>query len=447
MKGQYFSSDFSQWLIQNTDLLSFIRIETYPDKENEEKKQRKIGEIEMRRQTLINRMVEYSQRGLNEITFIPMDKKPSFDSAWKAHKVYQTIKFLENEIYAERQKRIQIGKNLCEILIKALLSPSLIPPQIEIIVDESRFIEFITKDSSIILRLIGKRDILMSEFNGYLSKTGRINLLIPILKEAINQASMQIDEETLYFSPNRIQHKYDQILMSNMSPLKEIVSKFLDNFQSIPTNDFTNQVLNIFYQLNSIFEIRTTIEASVHSILFFRSIFNICYGMAPSYFYTQADSNIAEISKNIPLSYIEPPDNLLPDHKENATIFEVFKSDPIYSRSSNHILFAQFYTNPIDALFEIHEVMMLMQKGASIHAKERGIELGMLPFETSFGLFIGTIIASGVPHFEETANFISKFCPCSSLSPEFDYALASTTASIKFCKSLSLEFSKKENLC
>jgi hypothetical protein len=92
-------------------------------------------------------------------------------------------------------------------------------------------------------------------------------------------------------------------------------------------------------------------------------------------------------------------------------------------------------TNPIDAIFEIHEMIAYLEHTVSKHGSS-----GMVPFEVAFGLYIGAVLASDVPNFEELAEFVDDFGPASGMCPEFEFTRTTTKAAFDYCKTLREKF-------
>jgi hypothetical protein len=81
-----------------------------------------------------------------------------------------------------------------------------------------------------------------------------------------------------------------------------------------------------------------------------------------------------------------------------------------------------FVTNPIDALFLVHEAIRAIQRAGR---RQNGEDVGkeqLMPFDGMFSLLIGVVLASDVPDFFQFSEFLEKFVPKDGLSNPFEYA-------------------------
>ena len=66
----------------------------------------------------------------------------------------------------------------------------------------------------------------------------------------------------------------------------------------------------------------------------------------------------------------------------------------------------------------------------------------LFEFEINFGLYLGILISSQIPNFEQLANFIINFSPKDSLSSKLQFTLMTTSAVYSYCDTIKQNFSK-----
>ena len=262
-----------------------------------------------------------------------------------------------------------------------------------------------------------------------------------ILSILVN-TSLQVDKTSYYFSENKLQEKFDEIIFQKDFFLHNDISNFLDTFTERPRQNFIQDVNNIYRKLAYSLRDIDAIESSCCFILLIRSLFSNAYKISSTYFYPKFDENeplISKIANKVPCNFLSIEDEALPPHQPSDSIVKVMIENECFVRGANHLEFASMLTNPIDAIYEIHEMMTYNHQGVILFAKSSGSQA--FSFETSFGLYIATVLLSDLPNFEHLARFVIDFSPPDDLCPEFDYVLKTTQAALNFCPTLLKSFS------
>ena len=254
-----------------------------------------------------------------------------------------------------------------------------------------------------------------------------------VLIQIVEQMALQIDTKTYFFASNVKEQKFEQWLFCESLPMREDVDAVLKNFQNEPRRMFPQRIIELYMNISQHFEVGggDPVMASCLIIMLFRVMFSRAYGENPAFFYKGEKTGLQLIGKKIRVESLEVPEEILPEHEEGECVYDVFRRDTVYRRAGKHFEYAILATNPIDAIFEIHEILMYIQNVVSTRASG-----GMMPFETTFGLYIGAMLASDLPNFEELAEFVCDFAPSSGLCPEFEFTCTTTQAALNYCKTL-----------
>lgn len=440
--SNYFTGLFSQWLLDHPDLSKHIQIDAIPHNLTDEERQQKIAQIEMKRQLSVIQIDKLKRNEFDISTFKKPGElsPPPEDSANRAVWINHILYFVKIEIFKMKIKYANEVRQKCEAIIKLLTDPDLVPSSLDININENDLIEELKQEPTNVTKMKVYKGILASYYNKCISKPAEVNQLIQIMQNVLSHATLQIDRKTYYFTHNNIQQKFEQIIMSQNNPFKEEINQFLKTFQDIPRQQFTQKLVEIYTKLSQFFSITNPIEASCAVIMLFRVVFEKAYAIDPRYFYPNRGFGINTIAKRVPCEYIDLDTQFLPPHDPKEPIIDVFRRDRYYTQGSLHLTFAFLHTNPIDAIFEVHEMLMCIEKGATQRMKKTTDIISMFPFETTFGLYVGCMLASDVPSFEELGQFITDFAPTNGLCPEFEFAYTTTIACVDFCKVLYSNF-------
>jgi hypothetical protein len=160
-------------------------------------------------------------------------------------------------------------------------------------------------------------------------------------------------------------------------------------------------------------------------------MFEHAYLANPQWFYPNRLTGLQAVSRSLLVSDLDIEPDFLNGQDLSVTVSEGLQTDPFFVQCAGTLEAAVMHTNPFDALNEITQMVGAIE----LHATERHTG-GLLPFEVTFGFFIGAMLVSAVPSFEEFAAFVSDFAPASGLCPAFEFAAATTDAAGRYCATL-----------
>ncbi|KAH0787991.1 hypothetical protein GPJ56_008092 [Histomonas meleagridis] len=439
MGSNYLPDEVTQWLYDNQELTNFLTLQTRLSMD-QDKNFEINARLEMNRQAQIlhfSKVLENTKNELNELPPPEPFEKANLDSAnkcvWLNHFRY-FVKVKQHKI----KKKILIKLiNDIDKVIQFFRIPD-IPPHIDISFDMETYCNVKKKLPPHYYSLESYIKKVNIEYGKGVSAIPTLEQVRNILFKILDYASKQIDRSTFYFPNNNIQQRFDQLIMSKTFPFIQDVHNILSTFTEEPKSKFTSDLLQLFEKISHFFGITNPIQYSCCFLMLFRSMFSYAYGRSPSYFYTNTSDGIRTISHKITCNFLELPEEIIPEDKKNLLVTDVFKSNEFFKRGGMHLVFSTFYTNPIDALNEINEMIHYNEKGVLKAFKKKP---SLFSFEVNFGTFLGTTIASDLPNFEDLASFIANFTPKDVLCPEFQFAVVITTAALTFCSTIKSNFS------
>ena len=436
-EATYLPKEFYTKLENNQNLLQYLTIGTIPRRENEEKNREKEEQIKKWRNESIQNLTNFR----NMIKDGSFEDRPLVIKPVNQNKLwfYHQLKFLQKLILKKLHQKYEESVLLCQSAIDILSDSSKIPG-IDISFNELELYQKILAQPYEIRSLLSKENYLIEQINNEQieTKNDLKNEILEILKDAKTVAG----SITNYFPVNSKQARFEELLLCNESPAKPIIEDFLNNFETIPKEMFHSSIAQIFYEFFHILDINDGKLLSLGILMFMRAIYDICYTKSPQYFHIESQHKVSDYIDKIQCSIIDPPPNIIKcDPTDNVA--QIFSNDEEFQKCFPHFYEASFYTNPLDALNEIQKVLIKIVTISNKRIGEKGPLI--MPFETSFSLFLGALIAAKSPNFEETANFISTFTPTEGLSPEFEYALTTTTASLRFCENLASRFQENSS--
>lgn len=259
-----------------------------------------------------------------------------------------------------------------------------------------------------------------------------------IIKQICSQCVPRFDPKLHYFEISSDQEKFSYWLFSPQNALSSEISAFIGSFNQIPRKRFLSSLLALIQKFKTTFPLTDYVMSSVFIILFYRSVFDIAMSMSPQYFYPKKPTVLSSIVPQVKCSDLMPPENLLPRFSHEEPARQVFQRDINYSKAGNHINYSFFHNNPMDALYEIHKALEIMQIGISQRSQ---IEIdSVLPFETTFSIFFGSMLTSDIPNLEELVEFILDFGSQNRWPPEFQYAQVTLVAALAFFDTLKVQY-------
>jgi hypothetical protein len=348
--------------------------------------------------------------------------------------LFHLYQFLQLESFHSRREDLANAITQAQQLVELLRDPALVPAMLDVRIEEHSL--------QTALLDVSMKSLLLTEYIKVVQADIRDLQLPPwtviqfqvILKQILERVSLQIDNVTFYIRPTEADQQFESWLFNPSLPFSDEFESFFQNFTDLPRKEFSQVAFGLFSKLRTVFSFIDSIGFSCGLILFFRAIFARAFSENPRYFYRNEPGNLTTIAELFPVESLEVSPEFLPDHPDGSTVFEVFKDLELFQRAASHLAFTCFFTNPIDALFEIHEVIHILEQFTASITPETGTKI--LPFETVFGLFIAAILMSDIPNFEELAAFVGDFAPEGCLCQDFLFAFSTSQAAAKYCRTL-----------
>jgi hypothetical protein len=308
------------------------------------------------------------------------------------------------------------------------------PPAIDVHVDEDSFEASLLSVSMNSLVLTEYLKVILADIRDLQLPPWSIAQFQVILSQILERVSLQIDSVTFYIQPTESDQQFESWLFHPSLPFSDELESFFRNFADLPRKQFSQIAFGLFAKFRTVFSFVDSVGYSCGLILFFRAVFARAYSDNPTYFYKNEPGNLSRIAKAFPVESLEVSPEFLPPHTEGLSVFETFKDLELFHRAASHLAFSCLFTNPIDALFEIHEAIHILEQFTASRAPGTG--RNFLAFETMFGLFIAAILLSDIPNFAELASFLADFAPEGCLCQDFLFAFSTSQAAAKYCKTL-----------
>ncbi|OHT16771.1 hypothetical protein TRFO_41585 [Tritrichomonas foetus] len=431
-----------EWLNENPDLSKYLSIEVCIYHGDPEKMAMFQGKVEMTRQKQIMQLDRFNKTTLsaleqqNTLTFCI--KKPKIDDSREMVKTYRIFKYLSQKIIDIQSKHFKTSKEKIERLLLLIKNP-LIPQTVDLEIKEEEFFADILIEPPKLSFLMTKREEIrkiyhkMEKESEKHSNSFTFKVLQKRLKKIIENSVEKMNKKLHYLAEDQNQENFDQVMLNSSFKCKEYVDKFLSHFTELERSSFTPEIKKIADKICHSYKISNSFQTSCAFILFNRFIFAQAFSKSNLYFYPNQNNTLMKYASSIPCSYLDIPSELLGPHDPNDKLVDILGKNEFYLEAARHVWFACLSVNPIDMIYELHEAMVSNEKGA---LKMLGVEkVPMFAFETTFGLYIGAILLSGAPNFEEVADFLIDFTS-SGISSEFEFALTTTKAAINYCESM-----------
>ena len=261
-----------------------------------------------------------------------------------------------------------------------------------------------------------------------------------IMNKVLSYASQYVDDMN-YLPFSNIQQKFEQMIFCNTFPLLNEINYILKSFTTKPKTDFSNNLKTLFFHIVELYQISDPIKSSCCFVLLFRAMFSFAYSISPDFFYDLKNyHDVSNFFDKIPCSYLDLPEYIIPKDKKDTLIKDFFSNNKYFKKAGSHLIFSTFYTNPIDSIYELNRMLKNIEKGA-VSILPKGFS-SLFEFEINFGLYLGILISSQIPNFEQLANFIINFSPKDSLSSKLQFTLMTTSAVYSYCDTIKQNFSK-----
>lgn len=418
-------SQIIDWLGKHPDHVKYIQIDSFPRPPSAE-------EIEKHKNDFILSLSSVNNfYNLNLLAKCP--KSPSDvhiysrDYSKDAIELSRKLKFLYHYKYKLENKKFQESVNITSELLDFMESIETFPDQMRIIIKETHFFSDMLSDPPLLERIT---QYIMTLENELYKMTQKPHRYKPnVIKKYIRECEKYCNQELHFFERMPIQEDFENLIFHSQSPIKADIEDFLNKFGSRSRTDFTPGVFQLFIKLKSSFSLKPIDNPSIAMLLFIRAIFDESIAKNYDFFFPGRDNNLYKVVKNLKISVLGPPkDYFFVDCPDDALVAEIFKMDQLYNEAGKYLTNISLLTNPLDILHEISLSLECIQNAVKRTSKHEND--AVLPFETIFSLFFGSLLTSDLPDFEETVTFLSDFAPNGKLSPSFQYTLVTISAAL-----------------
>ena len=231
------------------------------------------------------------------------------------------------------------------------------------------------------------------------------------------------DQQLSYFPLTPEQEEFTTFLFSQDNLARNEINDFVNTFQEMKKDSFIENTMVIHAAIVKNYNVKDKLEISAIAMLVIRSMFDRCLAIDYDYFFDRKDPK----NFSVPPSFfdtIKCSEIFLPEsfnvNKENPIREEIAKK-PKLVLAMNEIMMSTFLICPQDILKVIADSMAYIKEQVTL-------ENGLLDFDSTFGVFLATCIATGSPHLLSTIDFVYSFTPEQRIPPEFRTVLMMLSA-------------------
>ena len=438
---------FENWINTHQEISQFLSYAVIPDPDEAEMAIEKDKIINSTRSKEISKMKEFLDKKIEELSQKRKHKvkvkKPPFQDVIEKKKIFNILRFVYREFSHMQEKYFLSIKKSIQSLI-SLLRNKVLLSNIDLII-KTEFYTVYLKEPTELEHLFYAKEYYENLYINF-DKTHNIQkhkMSNNPLKKIVDAMNSNNNNKIVYYPEDENQYAYENILSDTKFKYVHEIIKFITSFSTKSRADFMIELLTLSDSICSAYEIKDQLSIIYSYSFFSRFIFKITYSYSPKYFfpnYLENNSQIPKYSHRVVCSHVDIPGELLGPHEPSDKLIDVMGRNPFYKEAAEHILMACFYSNPLGALNEIHLAIECNEKGAFEQIQDE--KAPMFPFETTFGLFVGSIFLSETPNFEEMIQFIIDFTPKSAINADFEFALTISRAALEFCTELINEISK-----
>jgi hypothetical protein len=423
-----------EWLCDNPGLLPFLKIDACPACANPAMAAQYAAAVEMHLQTQIMRLSHFSnetvETALSCVCAPAPVPAPGIGSSPAARWAWHLFLWTQRKLVRMRKKDLRNATHTIQAIVDLLRDPKLICPGLDVTVNESEFTKSLLKGSM--------RSFVVGEFQKVVHADYQLERARPLtgdVKPAVlrilAKLSKVADPATFHFPVTNDQEDFEALLFSAGCPFGNERDEIVSCFSEPPKARFTHRILEFYMHLNSVWGIHDGAQTSICIILLFRIFFERAYVANPWFFYPGKTVGLQKLAHVVKLGDLDVEPKFLNGLDMKVTVYTALHDNPLFVECGRFFEAAVFHTNPFDVLHEITQVISRIER----HATELR-NGGLMPFEVTFGLYVGALLVSGVPNFEELAAFIGDYAPTDGMCPPFEFAAATTAAACRYCQGL-----------
>jgi hypothetical protein len=342
--------------------------------------------------------------------------------------MYHEIIYLERKIsklvFAQFDKRVECICGLWRWL------QGIRPCHVLIRIDRQRIEDFVREDSPLLIRL-------KLAFHNRLSFVEK--LLRPLSdSDSVNAAIAAYVRGLANGAPNDGYHRMMRLLTSDLFVFSQALAAAADKFFELEPRLFLGLLFDLISAMGRVLGLKSE-EVRALNLIVYRFVFDATFAKNDVY-KSQIDllSLIVDIpvaSLELPLEFCPPAINL------NATLRDVFRSDPWFRQAVLQLECIPFYTNPLDILTCAADAIRYIKVAATHYS---GGAVLFFSFEVAFGLFLAVLLSCEIPELDAVATFVQNYTPKSRLDAVMEYGKSNLVAGAMYCRNSSHRGSRGE---
>ncbi|KAH0791240.1 hypothetical protein GPJ56_004860 [Histomonas meleagridis] len=433
------SERLTEWLVDHPNYMGYIKIVGVKTDNNTEVP---AGYQERYHQNVINLLYSHltEQTTLMGPSHQKSKAKPTYLSGRGAI-AFRKSQFIKLELKRIQQDQFSKYSQCIADFINLLSTPHILSEDLVISIDHQKLFSETFEKSKYEIALKIKRIQLKNEAIKQTEEYSTFENQKFLFKNIIEATSSIFDKESAFLIANPLQDKFDVLFDFYGFPFSSVLNEAIDSYTPKSSNAFVRQLVQIVRQLLDYFGYRQEGNDNLLVMLMFRCAFDKLYAVGKSPlnrepFNVERLTTIDPLSKflmNCTFADLCPPDEYCPKHEKDSKVSEVFGNDPLYHKCVRSLESLVFFTNPIDALNEVHMTVTNIEKAANSY--HQGTD-SLLAFEVIFGLFLCVTAAAHIPELQLYTDFINECTPQSGLTAVFDYAHTKLQAATNYLRTL-----------
>ena len=429
MEGEWENSPpkiapFFEWLTEHSDLAQYLEVNSLflPSDKNELNKVLE-KRAESHKKTLEKLSNFFYDSLINSSPHEPIPYQIS--KLFLPKKVSENIRiyrFLSMKSHKYRLHTFNNAIKMCSELISLYGSDQIIPINVVLTVTDD-FYKNADKEPDISIFIKNYAEHFLKSPITIITQNSLVAASQTALLYILKKVMKIYDQHLSYFPLTPEQEEFTTFLFSQDNLVKNEVNTFVSNFQSMKKESFIENTMSIHAALLKNYNIKDKHEISAIAMLVVRSMFDRCVGINYDYFFDRKNKENFSISpsfyETVKCSEIFLPESFIVN-KNNSIKEEILKK-PKLVLAINEIMMSTFLICPQDVLKVISDSMTYIKEQVTL-------ENGLLDFDSTFGVFLATCIATGSPHLLSIIDFVYSFTPEQRIPPEFRTVLMMLSA-------------------
>jgi hypothetical protein len=371
-----------------------------------------------------------SLRDFHDKTLVPAivhSASPAADLSMMSafgRRVYHQVRWIDREIAELNEQHRKEMKELFDSIIQYLTIAAPSQKGISATVNRESLFRFAAShpQTAILRRYAEFRATLAGEFRPILATDEDVR---QELIQVIEFSAQAIDPRTSFYPHNRVQHTFEGLIMSEKLKFAAELNSVIARFPTENSHAFLDLLFRFVVDCLKDLRINRKPNDAALVLLLIRFVFGRVYDVNP--FFKESGRDVIGSLSSVVMGQLSPPQDFLPPFDEKMRVVDFFRADPFFSQSITALEVVVFQTNGFDVLDCVEKSLTHIERAAFHYNNGETI---VFPFEVTFAFFLGVLISSHIPNWEQIAHFVEAYTPPAGLCPAFEFSRAKVIASL-----------------